>query len=148
MRTPAGYYPGDGLATAVHIYGMTYDWFKERELERIRSNSDFRFTASLYLLAGDKPAAPDLEAALTFVVAAQPADVPQHLRKDVSRLASGQRILQMTDGVLGSDFADALISYQEAGGSVEQDFSPAWAAGVVQRVMAAMPGATAHRQAA
>lgn len=72
-------------------------------------------------------------------MAASP-DVPAHLRKDVSRLASGQRIIEMTDPVLGSDFANALLSYKEAGGSVEQDFSPEWAALVIRRVLAGIPG--------
>lgn len=66
----------------------------------------------------------------------------------MARLASGQRICELTDPVLGSDFADALLSYREAGGSVETDFSPHWAEGVVQRVLAGMPGAGALPQAA
>ena len=126
----------------------TYDWFKERELERIRSNSDFRFAASLYLHVGAHAADPELQAVLDYVTTAPAAAVPAHLRKDVDRLASGQRILEMTDGVLGSDFADAIISYQEAGGSLENDFSPGWAEGVIDRVLAGMPGATALPQAA
>jgi hypothetical protein len=114
---------------------MTYDWFKERELDRIGTSSDFRFAASLYLYAGTEPSDPGLEAALTYATTTEPQDVPAHLRKEASRLASGQRIIEMTDPVLGADFADAVISYEEAGGSIVRDFSPAWAAGVVQRVL-------------
>jgi hypothetical protein len=126
----------------------TYDWFKERELERIRTSSDFRFTASLYLYVGAHAADPSLQAALEYVTTVKTEDVPAALRKDVTRLAAGQRIMELTDGVLGSDFADALIGYQEAGGSLEQDFSPEWAEGVVHRVLAGLPGTAALPQAA
>ncbi len=112
-----------------------YDWFKERELERIGTCSDFRFAASLYLHAGKQPADPDLESALTYATTTDAADVPPHLRKEVSRLAAGLRIIQMTDPVLGADFADAVMSYEAAGGSIAEDFSPTWAAGVVERVL-------------
>lgn len=127
---------------------MTYDWFKERELERIHSNSDFRFAASLFLYAGEHGTDPGLQAALGYVSEAEPDAVPQEIRKDVARLASGRRIFELTDPVLGSDFADALLSYREAGGSVETDFSPHWAERVVQRVVAGMPGSSALPQAA
>lgn len=121
---------------------MTYDWFKERELERIGTSSDFRFAASLYLHAGEKPADPGLELALTYATTTEPRNVPPHLRKEVSRIASGQRIIELTDPVLGTDFADAVISYEAAGGSIVRDFSPAWAEGVVQRVLNGLQGET------
>jgi hypothetical protein len=127
---------------------MTYDWFKERELERIGTSSDFRFAASLYLHAGEQPADPDLEAALTYATTKDATEVPPHLRKEVSRLASGLGIIQMADPVLGADFADAVMSYEAAGGSIVRDFSPAWAAGVVHRVLAGMPGEAPLQQAA
>lgn len=133
---------------AVHIEDMTYDWFKERELERIGTSSDFRFAASLYLHAGEQPANPGLEAALTYVTDTETADVPPHLRKEAARLASGLRIIQMADPVLNADFADAVMSYEAAGGSITDDFSPSWAGKVVQRVLAGMPGAAALPQAA
>lgn len=118
----------------------SYDWFKERELERIRTSSDFRFTASLYLHIGAHATDPELQTVLEYVTTVPAAAVPAHLRKDVYRLASGQRTLELTDGVLGSDFADAIISYREAGGSLETDFSPGWAGGVIGRVLTGMPG--------
>lgn len=126
----------------------TYNWFKERELERITGSSDFRFTASLYLYASDHATDPELQSVLEYVTTVDPADAPQHLRKEISRLASGQRILELTDPVLGGDFADAIISYREAGGSIERDFSPLWAEGVIQRLLAGMPGTAALPQAA
>lgn len=125
-----------------------YDWFKERELERIHGNSDFRFAASLFLHAGEHRTDAGLQAALAYAAGTKADAVPQVIRKDVARLASGQWIFELTDPVLGSDFADALLSYREAGGSVEADFSPHWAAGVIQRVLTGMPGMDAQTQAA
>ncbi|NSX37156.1 hypothetical protein HTS88_12180 [Pseudarthrobacter oxydans] len=126
---------------------MTYDWFKERELERIGTSSDFRFAASLYLHAGTEPSDTRLEEALTYANTTDPRTISPHLRKEVFRLASGQRIIELTDPVLGADFADAVISYEAAGGSLAQDFSPAWAAGVIERILAGTRG-IAHPQAA
>jgi hypothetical protein len=125
-----------------------YDWFKERELERIRGNSDFRFAASLYLHVGAHAEDPELGAVLEFVTTAPDASVPTHLRKDVDRLASGQRILELTDCVLNSDLADAIISYREAGGSLEDDFSPIWAGEVIDRILAGTTGTSAVPQTA
>lgn len=48
----------------------------------------------------------------------------------------------------GPGDADAIISYREARGSLETDFSPGWAGGVIDRVLAGMPGATALPHAA
>lgn len=54
---------------------MTYDWFKERELERIHGNSDFRFAASLFLYSGEHRTDPGLKAALTYAADTAPGDV-------------------------------------------------------------------------
>lgn len=99
-------------------------------------------------MSAPTPLTPELEAVLDYVADAPAAAVPAHLRKDVDRLSSGQRILELTDAVLGSDFADAIISYREAGGSLENDFSPCWAQDVIDRVLAGMPGSMVLPQAA
>lgn len=126
----------------------TYDWFKECELERIGSSSDFRFAASFYLYARAQATDPDLGAALAYVSEAGVEGAEPALRRDILRLRSAYRIMDLKEHVVGGDFADAIINYRKAGGLLEQDFSPRWAEAVIGRVLAGMPQSSALPRAA